>query len=347
MKKFLTAFAILMSVCTAVRANQEISIKLDNRDNKFHKEKLGFADITFECLSIEGTKARVQVSIENITQNPPHALLIFKNEKREQSLKRMTPRIKFDKMFPGQKGNRRVLGSAENSENSFIILPNETVFLYTVYVSVTDSKHLVLPLYLANYQPKKVLKKGKHRISYKVLEERVYDFILNVEGWTRNDPDYVKTQKEVEDFVASMQGVTFCPNAQHSPSLQEQEIAYKEEMERLKMRINAALGDWMSTDSAYVAYSQLFAKVDVNMKEKEKDCGRHAHNCSYCTQSAQQLYHLLDDTYQQLYAGQVTRPQAASIAKAVQLCYQSNGRRKKSSFYSGKISSFCNQILSY
>lgn len=109
----------------------------------------------------------------------------------------------------------------------------------------------------------------------------------------------------------------------------------------------------MSTDPPHRAYSQLLSELEkVNLNNMTYDCGEHkpkpkVHNCSFCSLSAQDIYQRLDDLYQQLYAGKLTKEQALKTAESLYNCYQQNKKRKKDSSYGTKISRFYNSIANY
>ena len=75
-KRAFATLGLMLCLCFTAVANKELSIKLDNKD-RVYSERLGFAYLTFEYLDADGNNARVRVTVENITSNPPHAVLIF------------------------------------------------------------------------------------------------------------------------------------------------------------------------------------------------------------------------------------------------------------------------------
>lgn len=160
----------------------------------------------------------------------------------------------------------------------------------------------------------------------------------------------------VDTLLASLNGVEFCNNKRHSPSLKTQQQKYKAVIDSITSEITNILDnnrDWMSTDAPHIAYSKLLQQIQaINLDSYVSDCGKHnrkayTHKCGYCSLTAQQIYHRLDDTYQQLYSGKISRENAMKAAKSLYGCYQSNRKRKKDSSYDSKISSFYNRISNY
>lgn len=355
MRRILAVFILLATVCSSVFANQEIDVELDNRDKRMYRHGVGYGDIIFEVLYTTGHNARVRIAVENLTQQPPYALLAFRRELDEPTLKRNKPKIEFEKIFPGEKGKRRVLRLGDTYRLCEIITPAETDTILTIDVPFATPSNLRFPLYIAKYKPKDLSKKGKYNINYKILEELVFDVTIKMEGWTREDPQFVKTKQEVEQFTASLEGVAFCPHRKHKPSLTEQQRPYRETQEKLQKSITEILEnnrDWLKGDAPFDAYSELISKVkSIDLDSYKGLCPKHVgggrvHQCGYCSMSTQQLYHQLDDTYQQLHAGRMSKEDAVRVAKAINNCYQQK-KRKKDGFYGSKISGFYNRIINY
>lgn len=356
MKRILATISLLISLYSIAWANREVPIQLDPKDKRVYSEPLGFGYITFEYLYCSGNNARVRAYVENITQNPPLAILIFRRDMDEQSLKRNKPKVKFEKKFPGEKGNRIVHGCPEGYNYYSIITPAETDTIFTIDVSLTSPKKLIVPFYVAKYKPKDLTKKGENNISYKILEEHIFDFNIEVEGWTEEDATYVKTKQTVDSLLASLNGVEFCNNKRHIPSLKVQQKKYQAAKDNLISEITNILEnnrDWLSHDEPYIAYNKLLLQLQsVNLDSYVSDCGKHKikpthKGCNFCNLTAQQIYHRLDDIYQQLYSGKISKNNAVNTANALYECYQNHRTRKKNSSYGNKISSFYNRITNY
>lgn len=354
-KRVVASLGLLLCLCFTAMANKELVIKLDGK-NRVQSEHFGFAYLTFEYLYPEGNNARVRVTVENITGNPPHAVLIFKNEMTEQMLKKEKPKIEFEKTYTGKKGTRRVRGCRECSRYIDIIPAAVTDTVFTIDVPFTSFKNFTLPLYDAKYKAKDLNKKGAYNITYKIMEEHLYDIHIEVVGWSEDDPTYVETKTAVDSFISSLDGVKFCNNKKHSPSLKEQQRPYIETKDSLIQVINnirEAHSEWYSVDAPYIAYSRLLSELEmVKLDDMTYDCGAHkpkptVHSCSFCSLSAQEIYRRLDDLYQQLYAGMISKEQALKTAKGLYNCYQQNKRRKKDNPYGAKIARFYNSIANY
>lgn len=359
MKRFLSIIFLILNICLPITANQEISLKLNSKDNRLVTEPLGFGYINFEYICLTGNTATIRVSVENITQTPPLAILLFRKNKLETNLSRNKPKIEFEKKFPGRKGERAVDGCNEGFEPLFIITPEETDTVFLLNVNTSAPYKLTMPFYIAKYKPKDLLKKGKNNITYKIYEQHLFEFNIEVEGWTEDDPEYTAMKNKVDAFTASLNTISFCDNLKHKASLQNQQQQYINEKNKLIMEISKILdkhSEWMSIDAPSVAYNKLIEQINsIDFNKYIKDCGKHekkhivnpktsSHNCGNCGLTEQQIYHRLDDLFQQVYAGKISKSSAVSKASSLYNCYQNNKARKKSGNYSGKIAERYNRI---
>lgn len=352
MKRLISLITAIFFLCTSTWANEEYNITLEKGDVNGQTIELQYGNITFRLVEY-GNYHRVTVSIENTTTS--QAILLFKYSQGEKVLKKNKPKIEFEKTYPGGKGNRNVIGCKELNQQFISIIPPEKLDLFGIDVSTTSINKLELPFYLAKYDPKQQIKKGTYNINYKILSEDILDFNIEIKGWSENDPEYVATKGAVEDYLQSIKSVAFCKNKKHVPSLAQQMKPYQEKKDSLINVIKTVVdaNGWMSDTAPYQAYKTLRDKLNqVNLNEHTYDCGEHKptpkqHSCSYCSLSAQQIYHQLDDLYQQLRNGKIDKAAAVKKAQGLNTCYQKNTKRKKDSSYTDKIAKFYSRITNY
>lgn len=353
MKRLISLFIAIFFLCTATWANEEYNITLEPEDVNGQTIELPYGNITFSLVE-DGNSHRVIVAIENTTMS--QAILLFKYSQGEKVLKKNKPKIEFEKTYPGGKGNRNVFGCKALNQQFLSIIPQDKFDLFRIDVSTTSINKLRLPIYLAKYNPKRLIKKGPYKINYKILSEDILDFNIEIKRWSENDPEYVATKSTVEIYLQSIKSVTFCNNKKHTPSLAQQMKPYQEKKDSLINIIKTTLlnhPEWFSPDQPHIKYSELLTQLnEVNLNEHTYDCGEHKvtpkqHSCSYCSLSAQQIYHQLDDLYQQLRNGKIDKAAAIKRAQGLNTCYQQNTRRKKDSSYSDKILKFYSRIMNY
>lgn len=338
-------------ICLVSRANDEYDITFDRGHNQPQSIDLPYGIVTFS-LTEYGNTFRILVSLENTT--PSQAILLFKNSYDEKALKKNKPKVEFEKKYPGNKGNRQAYG-CNNLIQSFVsVIPQEKTELFSINISSTTTKKIEIPIYLAKYNTKQLQNKGAYNTNYKILMEDILKFNIEIKGWSENDPDYVATKSAVSQFIRSVKSTAFCKNKAHKPSLTEQMKPYQETKDSLIKCIKNIFAnhtEWMSDMPAHKAYTALETELNnVNLKEHTYDCGEHkvavkGHSCNYCSLNTQQIYHQLDDIYQQLRAGKTTKDAAVKKAKGLYTCYQKSSKRKKDISYNDKISRFYSRII--
>lgn len=353
-RRLLSVLIPLLLVCSMSWANAEYNITLERDDAKGQTIELPYGNISFRYLEY-GNYNKVLAVLENTT--PTESILIFKNARSEKELKSQKPKVEFEKTYPGSKGKRSVYGCKDLKDQFVPVIPQEKLEFPGINVSTTTTNRIELPIYLAKYNPKKLVKKGPYDINYKILSEDIVVFNIDIKGWSEKDSDYVTTKAAVEDLIKSINSATFCKNKKHKPSLAKQIRPYQNRKDSLLNAIRNTIQshrEWMSTDKPHIKYTELYTQLqNVNLNSRAGDCGEHkgrtpkGHSCSYCSLSAQQVYHQLDDIYQQLRAGRMSKDAAVSRSNALNACYQKSTRRKKDSGYTAKISKFYSRIINY
>lgn len=359
-RKTIWTIIILLTICLPqhLMADMEYSVKLSSAPDSCYKSvKIGqLMYISFSFERREGNNAKILVSIDNTTQDPPHAIVLFKNNETEKSLKKGKPKIEFDKVYGGEKGKRSVEGIYRLNNGIEIITAGETDTIMSMEVPLGKSNVIDMPFYEATYKAKDFYKKGKFNTKFKILERINCRINLEVEGWTINDSTYSRFRDEVKAFKESLNGMKFCPNGKHRPSLREQQRKFKERKEVLTHQVDSAFAEikkdnYMTDELPYQSYNALLKDLkSIDLDDYKKDCGKHKetppppHTCKYCSSSAKSKYYLLDNLYQGMRAGRISKSEAVKTAKAIYKCYTLN---KEGGMYGEKVVKFYNRILSY
>lgn len=345
-RKFILLLCCVLFTGSVAWADQEVLVKLDRQGHETQTVDLGYAAVTFHFTTVYNNQAQVEVSVENLT--PSQTVLLFNSTQDEKMLKKRKPKVLFEKTYGGEKGHRFVSG-CRNVKNIFErIEPAETRELFVFEGSVSEPSELLIPFYIAKYVPRGFLRSAKYRI----LREDNIKFILEIDGWSELDPTYVGVKRTISDFKARLKNVKFCGNKMHKPSLVDQQRLYQAIKDSMILVIDSIFksNPWMSQDLPHQAYTRLKQEIEsVNLDEYVSDCGKHkrVHRCGYCSLSTEQIYHRLDDTYQRLHTGRITKDEAVKTARALHNCYHQNRRRGRDSFYSGKINDYYERIINF
>lgn len=348
MKRIITFILTTFVVCTAMWANSEHDVTLAKNDNEGKRQPTEFGVFNFRLLDDYDSDS-IQVSVENTTSD--QVFLLFRSEPSDEYLKKYKPKV-LRGDYTGE------IRGCEKLDKAYVAIPPEKEYEFKFKVStsiVTDTIRFELPIYIAKYSDKKFLVLFRKRY-YEILQEEILGFNIIINGWDENDSEYVSIKKEVEDYIKSVDGVQFCNNKNHKPSLRLQQKRYIEKKDSLLNVINKVIEKnrqekgWMSDMPPFKAYKHLVEQLNkINLDAHISDCGKHKlkHSCSYCKWSAQRIYHEFDDTYQQLRAGKLDKDAAVKKAKGLNTCYQKNTKRKKDSDYTEKISLFYDRIINY
>lgn len=350
-KRLTSLILAVFFICSISRANEEYDISFDRGQNQPQRIDLPYGIMTF-TLTDYGNTFKILVSLENTTTS--QAILLFKNSHDEKTLKKNKPKVELKKTYPGDKGKRHVYGCNHLIQPFISIIPEDKIDLFSLNIPSSVPTKLEIPIYLAEYNGKQLLKKGTYNTNYKILSEDILKFNIEIKGWSENDPEYLATKATVAKYIRSVSSAAFCKNKAHRPSLAEQIKPYQETKDSLLNSIQNIIKshlDWMSDMPPHIAYTALISELNnIDLKEHTYDCGEHKtagkkHSCNYCSLSAQQIYHQLDDLYQQLRAGKTTKDAAVKKAKGLYTCYQNSSKRKKDASYNDKISKFYNRII--
>ncbi|MDE6027845.1 MAG: hypothetical protein K2G23_07230 [Muribaculaceae bacterium] len=361
-KRLFIISLISFFLCSSIWANEERNVILKKGDPNSQTIELDYAIITVRLID-NGSYQRIVLSMENTLTS--QALLLFKHAHDENALKSHKPKIEFEKTYPGSKGSRSVHGCRNLSRAFISLTPQEKMDIFGEDLSGKSVAKIELPIYVAKYDANKLVKKGAENIPYKILNEEILIINIEIKGWSEDDPAYLSTKAAVEEYVRSANNATFCKNKKHTPSLSQQMKPYKEKRDSLMNVINSTIksnSDWQSKDLPYIKYSELLDQLNqVNLNDHTYDCKNHRSKpapnpnnnsnsvptpkCSYCSLSAQQIYHQLDDIYQQKRSGKLAKDAAIKRAQGLYNCYQNHSNRKKDSGYTEKISRFYGRII--
>ncbi len=348
MKKILVLSVLLHSMVFSAYADMEEKVTFSETGSREKVIETANFKIFLKLESIENGEAEIGFRLEN--DDDSKTLCIFDKPYSEDALD--AQKIKYDKYFPGEKYNRKI-EPCEYFRYSYLINPSKDVST-TITINVEDTTTVRIPIYLSELQTRRVIFcKKKEQV---LMDKVVVELVMNIEQKT--DETYLQLSKECDDLIAEYQGVTFCTNSRHKPSLEKQKANFQSKIDAIIGKINDAIESkgLFERDRLYKLFAELKTKLtSLNLTDKEGDCGRHkvsstnSHRCNYCNKSVQQIYHRLDDIYQSIYSSQNRAEAKAKVMSEVKLMYNCAKRRSEwnNSGYSTKISKLYNGINNF
>ena len=354
MRKFWTFLAFFLVSAISIFADEQKSVKL-NDDHQEEQIRLAYCNLFVKMISSDDEgNAKISIEIENLDES--NAIYIFGRAIPEKELKKLAPRIMFDKSFPGTKGNRNI-DTYRPVGNVLYIEPTDKRLLPEIQITNAEKQLCRLPLYFAKYKKKRLLGADFGKNKMLLMEKQVLELEIEVEQ--KSDEVYIRLADECDKLIEEISKQTFCNNPRHSPSLEKQEAPYKERIDNLKSEIDKRIDQkkWMSTDEGYRRYNSLKQKLsDIDFASLEKDCGkrhgqgsRTSQSCKYCKLSPQQIYHKLDDIYKTIYSSNDRKATKESVMADVSLLYgcQKHSASWKNSEYKSKITDRYNRIINF
>lgn len=345
-KKISILFVLLFSLITSSFADEQRKVKLD--DDKHNKETIEVANfkIFLELIDVEENgNVKVKVELENL--NESKGLSLFERAYDEKALKKMRPKIKYDKIFPGSKG-KRLIDACDSIKSDIHLDPSDKELIMTLSAEDGKTAKATLPIYISEYKEKNyILWKKQERI---LLQKEVIE--LEIEIDLKPGETYINIKKECDSIIKEYNEVLFCTHKRHKPSLEEQKTEFQSKIDSLVEKIDGIIksnNKWFSTDKRYKLYDEQRDRLkSLKLEDKEDDCGKHVyvHKCQYCSSSLQQIYHQIHDIYLKIYNSQDPSATKADQIRSINAMYDCAKRRRdwRKSEYKDKIDRFYNEI---
>lgn len=344
-KKILILFVLLLSWVNSSFADEQRKVKLD--DDKHSKETVEVANF---CIFLELTEieengnVKVKVELENLDESK--GLSLFERAYNEKTLKKMRPKIKYDKIFPGSKG-KRLIDACSNIRTAIHLYPSQKELVMTLSAKDGEVTKATLPIYIIEYKDKNYILWEKQELS--LLQKEVIE--LEIEIDLRPGETYVSITKECDSLLKEFDDVLFCTNKKHKPTLEEQKKSFQNKIDSLDEKIVGIIesNGWFSSEKRYKLYDEQRQRLKtIKLEDKEGDCGKHiiVHRCKYCNSSLQEISHKLDDIYQVIYSSQNRSVAKTEQIRSVNAMYDCAKRRRdwRRSEYKDKIIRLYNEI---
>ena len=313
MKKILISL-LLCLIATAVLADEQKKVTLSSNHDK-EMINLSYCNIFVNLKEVDDGVGEVSIELENLSESK--VLILFDRSYMEKQVKKLSPKMQFDKTFGGTKGKRVIDPCSEQLSSVMQLRPSDKQMLPSVRVENGATKVVMLPIYIAKYKGSKTLI---------LLEKQVIE--LDIEAELKPSAEYVDMSNECEELIGEISRTGICPNKNHRVSVDKQKENYQERIDALKSKIDGIISShgWNSSDSGYRRFAELKTKLD-GVEFVERDCGNHraavsgGHKCSYCGLSLQQIYHKLDDLYKKIYSSGDRKATKASVMSQVNALY--------------------------
>ena len=344
-KKLSILFVLLFSLITTSFADEQRKVRLD--DDKHNKETIEVANfnIFLELIEVEENgNVKVKIELENLDDSK--GLSLFERAYDEKTLKKMRPKIKYDKIFPGSKG-KRLIDACDNIKSAIHLYPSQTDSIMTLSAKDGETTTVTLPIYIIEYKNKNfIFWKKKKRI---LLEKEVIEIEIEID--LKPSETYVSIKKECDSLLKEFDEVLFCTHKRHKPSLEEQKTEFQSRIDSLVKKIDGIIksDELWSTDKRYKLYDEQRERLkDLKLEDKEGDCGKHVyvHRCKYCNYSLLEIFQKLDVIYQEIYISKDRRATKREHTGDVNAMYDCAKRRRdwRKSEYKEKIEKFYDRI---
>lgn len=334
-KKISTLFLLLLSLATTSFADKEVKVKLDNNNDNGKVEYNELLNIFVE-LREDKDGGVVTIKLEN--KDNTKGFYLFDKRYDETALKKMRPKVKFDKNFSGNNSGK-IVTSCKNLEEVIRLKKGEDkeeIMTQSVDSNEYSVINVELPVYIYEEKTSKFLfwKWTKDVLKHKEVITLIIDVDLTID----NDREYSALKEECDKLIEEYNSITFCKHPNHKPSLKEQKDAFKAIIDGLLIEIVAkrdklwSINSWKEGHYKDLIESIEKLKEDSALSKKEiKNCGKHSvksrHLCSFCDYSLEQINSELSEIYLSIYNSDDRDAKKAECIKDVEAMYKCAKRR--------------------
>lgn len=331
MRRFILACALLCMAVTGAMADEEINITLSNDHTKDSVTVASLCNIFTSLEPIDDESGKLTVSIENIRIDG-YQIILFDKKYTEKSLKKnQMPKIIYDKLFAGTKGERETECCGDVDEMKIVTISDDKKILFTKDV-YNGKQEISLPIYIAKKKKTGFLFFQKEART--LLRKEEIELHINVE--LKPDTDFVELSKEVSEYIAEMEKRPICKHKLHRASIEDQIDYYQKRREDLTERIKSIRDKSFTTDKNYIKYDSLcIALENINLdspKYTTQDCGNKRlhksaprriqakHKCNYCSWTLEEIMQELNKIAIKIYNGSSVKKNVLPKVEAMYKC---------------------------
>ncbi len=296
-KRLSILIVLLFSVYAVSYADEQKKVTLNDSDRKREVVEIANSRIVIELIGEEANgNAKISIKIENIDESK--SLCLFNKAYNEKALKKML-KIKYDKVFPGTKGER-VIDACFGVSQDIRIAPTCKEKIFSLSCKDGETTSCRLPLYIIETKDKNYILFEKQQLI--LLDKEVIE--LEIEVALKFRDTYNSVKDGCDKLIEEYDEIQFCTNKKHKPSLEEQKEDFQRKIDVLVSQIDSIVkvNYWFSSDERYKLYQEQKERlINLDLSKKEGDCGEHIHKCSYCRYTPRDVLHKLEDIHKRIY----------------------------------------------
>ena len=342
---FLTALFVVGTFLTSF-ADEQKKITLNNNDHTSETIELAYCNIFVTLKNVdENDNAEILIELENIHES--NTLILFERAYDEKTLKKMSPSIRYDKVFGGSKG-KRYIDICPDIKYTNQIKSSEKTKLFVKTGSEKTPLTCKLPIYIA---------KNKNKSGSKMLLLAKEVIELEIQVQLKPDEEFIRITDSCKSLIREIDSETFCTNKNHrGESLKVLKSKYEGKISDLKRIIKSIIDSrgYYPSDKAYKKFMEVSGnldKIDIDAKvvsscPKDRKKPIPGHNCKNCNLTYEQIYKKLENYYIDIHNGKKTKAQVMSEVESLYTCVSKNKKRSANNSIKSRITTYYNKIKS-
>lgn len=342
---FLTALFVVGTFLTSF-ADEQNKITLNNNDHTSETIELAYCNIFVSLKDVDDNdNAEIAIELENIHES--NTLILFERAYDEKTLKRMSPSIRYDKVFGGSKG-KRYIDICPDIKYTNQIKSSEKTKLFVKTANERTPLICKLPIYIA---------KNKNKSGSKMLLLAKEVIELEIQVQLKPDEEFIRITDSYNSLIREIDSETFCTNKNHrGESLKVLKSKYEGKISDLKRIIKSIIDSrgYYPSDKAYKKFMEVSGnldKIDIDAKvvsscPKDRKKPIPGHNCKNCNLTYEQIYKKLENYYIDIHNGKKTKAQVMSEVESLYTCVSKNRKRSANNNLKSRITTYYNKIKS-
>ena len=298
----------------AVAQDEQKNVEIIVNNDEPVEVKFNSCQLSYSALRNTGSPITLSIDVKNT--NGQDDIILFAHEYSRKELRKH--KIRFAKKAYGSTSQRIIICEGLDGDDLLQIEPDGNRTLKVDSID-GDIKRLELPIYLAKYKRHILFKRYNIKNRIKIVSN-----IKFIEDKT--DDEYESIKEMCLELISEIEQIAICPRNSHPVSAEKQKEPYTERIMDLKDEISdiKTANGWRERDPDYQRFKELISLLD-NVKFNEKYCGKcgqpisESHKCSFCDMTPKDVLTSLQQTYQKLDIGEISKSEAIN---EVELMYK-------------------------